>query len=97
MVENLKVNHSAIINGVVPEQVSYGRLSSICKGLIRRGDGMVYLPRVIEMLEELMRKNGNLSDDEMIDLIAGQLEIPNNKWVWLHDRAGDSCKDAGYV
>lgn len=90
LVENLKVNHSAIINGVVPEQVSYGRLSSICKGLIRRGDGMVYLPRVIEMLEELMRKNGNLSDDEMIDHIARQLEIPNNKWVWLHDRAGDS-------
>lgn len=90
LVENLKVNHSAIINGVVPEQVSYGRLSSICKGLLRRGDGMVYLPRVIEMLEELMRKNNNLSDDEMIDHIAAQLEIPNNKWVWLHDRAGDS-------
>lgn len=91
LVENLKVNHSAIINGVVPEQVSYGRLSSICKGLIRRGDGMVYLPRVIEVLEELIRKNANLSEDEMIDYIDSQLETPNNKWIWLHDKTGD-CK-----
>ena len=75
---------------MVPEQVSYGRLSSICKGLIRRGAGMVYLPRIIEMLEELIRKNANLSDDEMIDYIASQLETPNNKWIWLHDKTGDN-------
>lgn len=83
LVENLSLNHSAIMDGVVPELVSYGQLLAVCKGLLKRGDGMVYLPKIVEMLGDLNRRNPNLSDDEIIDSVARQLETPNNKWVWL--------------
>jgi len=86
MVDNLKINHSAIIDGIVPEKISYGQLLAVCKGLLQRGDGLVYLPRVVEMLGEMHRKNLAASDDEIVEIVAKQLETPNNKWVWLHDR-----------
>lgn len=85
MVENLRINHSAIINGIVPEKISYGQLLAVCKELLHRGDGMVYLPRIIEMIGEIQRKNLTSSNDEIVEIVAKQLESPNNKWVWLHE------------
>ena len=86
MVENLRINHSAIINGIVPEKISYGQLLVVCRELLGRGDGMVYLPRIIEMIGEIQRKNLTSSDDEIVEIVAKQLESPNNKWVWLHEQ-----------
>lgn len=85
MVENLRINHSAIINGIVPEKISYGQLLVVCRELLGRGDGMVYLPRIIEMIGEIQRKNLTSSDDEIVEIVAKQLESPNNKWVWLNE------------
>ena len=86
LVENLRIKHSAIIEGIIPEKVSYGQLLSVCRGLLKRGDGMVYFPRVVEILGEIQRKNLATSDDDAIEIIAKQLENSTNKWVWLHDR-----------
>ena len=46
---------------------------------------MVYLPRIIEMIGEIQRKNLTSSDDEIVEIVAKQLESLNNKWVWLHE------------
>ena len=97
LVENLSINHSAIMDGVVPELVSYGQLLAVCKGLLKRGDGMVYLPRIVEMLGDLNRMNSDLSDDEIIDYIAKHLETSNNIWVWLHDRNHPCTETKGIV
>lgn len=51
---------------------------------------MKYFSQVVEMLGELNRKNLTSSDDEITDMIAKQLERPNNMWAWLHERRQDS-------
>ena len=90
LVDNLRINHNAIIDGIIPEKVPYGQLLAVCKGLLGRGDGMNYFSQIVEILGELNRKNLTSSDDEITDMIAKQLERPNNMWIWLHERRQDS-------
>ena len=90
LVDNLRINHNAIIDGIIPEKVPYGQLLAVCKGLLVRGDGMKYFSQIVEILGELNRKNLTSSDDEITDMIAKQLERPNNMWIWLHERRQDS-------
>lgn len=42
LVDNLRINHNAIIDGIIPKKVPYGQLLAVCKGLLGRGDGMKY-------------------------------------------------------
>ena len=90
LVDNLRINHNAIIDEIIPEKVPYGQLLAVCKGLLGRGDGMNYFSQIVEILGELNRKNLTSSDDEITDMIAKQLERPNNMWIWLHERRQDS-------
>ena len=90
LVDNLRINHNAIIDGIIPEKVPYGQLLAVCKGLLGRGDGMKYFSQIVEILGELNRKNLTSSDDEITDMIAKQLERPDNMWIWLHERRQDS-------
>ena len=90
LVDNLRINHNAIVDGIIPEKVPYGQLLAVCKGLLGRGDGMQYFSQIVEILGELNRKNLTSSDDEITDMIAKQLERPNNMWIWLHERRQDS-------
>lgn len=90
LVDNLRINHNAIVDGIIPEKVPYGQLLAVCKGLLGRGDGMQYFSQIVEILGELNRKNFTSSDDEITDMIAKQLERPNNMWIWLHERRQDS-------
>ena len=86
MVDNMRINHSSIIDGIIPEKIPYGQILFVCKELLKRGDGMVYFPRILEILTELYRQGKIESDMGTVEEIAKLIETANNKWVWLHDK-----------
>ncbi len=74
MVNNLRINHSALIDGIIPEKISYGQILTVCKGMIVRGNSMIYFPRILEFMEEANRSKMNISDADMITFVAEKLE-----------------------
>lgn len=85
LTDNLRTNHSALINGIVPEKVPYGQILTVCRALLERGDTMKYFPKIIESLGESARIGTLTTDAEIIDYVANQIERQENKWVWLQN------------
>ncbi len=83
MVDNLKINYSALINNVVPEHISYIQLTNICKLFIRKGNSLIYLPKIIEILSDLQRDNIERNDMEVLDIMIQRIKCENNFRVYL--------------
>lgn len=88
--DNLKINHPALINNVVPEIISYVQLTSICKSFVRKEKSLIYLPKIIEILSDLQRDGVKRNDAEVLDIIIQRIENKNNFNTYLAKR--DSLK-----
>ncbi len=84
LTDNLRTNHSALIDGIVPEKVPYGQILTVCRALLKRGDTMKYFPKILEGLGEAARIGTFASDAEIVAYVADLIERNENKWVWLH-------------
>ena len=78
LVDNLKIKYPALIEGVVPEKISYGLLTETVKGFLNRGRSMIYLPRIIEIMENKLRENSLISVTELTDCVVREIGRPNN-------------------
>lgn len=88
LTDNLRINHSALIDGIVPERVTYSLLTSVCKSFVKRGNTLLYLPRIIELLEDLCRRGELGTDEKIAEYVSQQIMKKENLWIWLHDHAG---------
>lgn len=86
LVDNLKINYPALIEGVIPERISYGLLLEVVKGFLNRGNGMIYLPKIIEIMERLQREQAYTTTAEFVKAICGDLEREDNLYVFLAKR-----------
>lgn len=86
LTENLKINHPALIEGIIPEKISYSLLTSVCKGFLEKGNSLVYLPKVIELTENLLRNNEKITDKQFVEVISEQIECEDNFWVVVGKR-----------
>lgn len=86
MVDNLRKKYPAIIDGIVPQKISYAVLTEVARNIMNRGDGVVYLPKIIEYLESALRNNPEASVDELSRIVAERLECKDNLWVMLSER-----------
>lgn len=87
LVENLKIRYPGLIQGVVPERISYGLLLDVTRELIKRGDSPRYLPRIIEIMEHELREGASCGVKELAERVAEGLERSDNLDVFLHERA----------
>lgn len=85
LTDNLRINHSALIDGIVPDKVPYGQILAVCRVLLDRGDKMMYFPKILEGLGEVYRLGELKSDAEIVEYIAGLIERKENKWIWLNE------------
>lgn len=85
LTDNLRTSHSALIDGIVPEKVPYGQILTVCRALLKRGDTMKYLPKILEGLGEVYRVGALQTDAEIVAYIANLIERKDNKWVRFHD------------
>lgn len=83
LTDNLKMKHPALITGIVPEKISYGRLLDICKVFLNRGNSLMYLPKIIEEAERALREKPDSSTKELAEAVCSSIERPDNFWVQL--------------
>ena len=80
MADNLRRSYPALIEGVVPEKISYLMLTEIMREFLRRGNSMAYFPKVIEYSENILRRNPNLTIEKLTDEIIKKIQ-PNNEFI----------------
>ena len=86
LTDNLEQRSPALIKGIVPERISYGLLTEVMKGFLRRGNGMVYLEKVIEYLDNELRQNTQASVEQLVNVICEKIERKDNYWVVIKER-----------
>ena len=90
LVDNIKINHPALIEGIIPEKISYGLLTTICKRFVQRGNTLLYLPKIIEIIQNVLRTENNVSDDQILEYIINEIELEENIWVFLGKEIGNN-------
>jgi len=86
LVDNLKVRYPVLIESIVPERISYGLLADVVRKVLRRGDSIRYLPRMIEAVDLALRDQANLSVDELAERAAQAIERQDNFDVMMQKR-----------
>lgn len=79
LVDNLKIQYPALIDGVVPERISYGLLTDVARAVLRKGQSICFLPRMIEGVDSVLREaewcsRSGLTVDFMAQYICQELE-----------------------
>lgn len=87
LVENLKLRYPAMIQGVVPEKISYGLLLDVTRVFLKRGNSPRYLLRIIEIMERQLRESGSCSAEELAEQVGRKLEREDNLSVYLYMRS----------
>ena len=92
LVDHLKIGHSALIEGVVPERIPYCLLLEVMKKVLIRGNGAAYLPKIIEVMDCALYHEPGLSVDELVDRVVQEIEREDNFWVIMHKREEEKRK-----
>jgi len=83
MVDNLRTMYPALITSIVPEKISYGLLLDVCRKVLCRGNSMLYLSKIIEVMERELRENPGSSIEILAEAASKEIERPDNFWVQL--------------
>lgn len=83
LTDNLKLQYPALITGIVPEKIPYGRLLDICKVFLNRGNSLMYLQKIIEETERALREKPDSSTAELAEVVCEKIERVDNFWVML--------------
>lgn len=94
LVENLKIKYPALIEGVVPERIPYSLLTDVAKKVMRRGDSILFLPKMIEVMDCALWNTPALCVDELVKLIAQEIEREDNFYVVMHKRKAEKSSDS---
>ena len=86
LVDNLKEKYPALIEGIVPEKISYALLTAVTKNFMNRGNGIVYLPRILEFMQYHMVDNSNATVEELTGAVIEGIEVKENFWVYTASR-----------
>lgn len=86
LVDNLKIKYPILIEGVIPDKISYHLLTDVVKRILRRGASILYLPKIIEIMECVLEWQKNISDQELEDEILKEIKREDNFLSVLKNR-----------
>lgn len=86
MVDNLEERSPALIQGIIPERISYGLLTEVLKGFLKRGHSMIYLEKVIEYMDGELRKNPQADVAQLLEAACSNIERKDNYWTIIKER-----------
>lgn len=78
LTDNLRIKYPALVGETVPERISYGMLTDVMKRLMERGNSMIYLEKVIEILGNELEHSPKLSAKEMADKVSDKLNMEDD-------------------
>lgn len=74
LVDNLKIKYPILIEGVVPDKISYHLLTDMVKRVLRKGGSIAYLPKIIEVMNSVMEWQKDVSIKELEDEIMKEIK-----------------------
>lgn len=83
LTDNLRLRYPALIDGVVPERIPYHLLTRVAKIIVSHGDSILFLPKIIELMDCLLWENPRMSADELAGQIMQELERKDNLSIYL--------------
>lgn len=86
LVDNLKIKYPILIEGVIPDKISYHLLTDVVKRILRRGASILYLPKIIEIMECVLEWQKNISAQELEDEILKEIKREDNFLSVLKNR-----------
>lgn len=78
MVDNLRIKYPILIEGVVPDHISYNLLTDMVKRILRKGGSIIYLPKIIEVMDRALGWQKNVSAEELEDEIIREIKREDN-------------------
>lgn len=89
IVENLRIAYPVLIDGIVPEKISYGLLHNVMSGLWERGHNPVfYMIKTIEKMESCLRLKPDMTDEELTIAVAADIEREDNYFKYTETKNG---------
>lgn len=73
LTDNLKLSHPALIEGIIPEKISYGLLQEVYRHFLARGNSPKYLSKLIENLENDLYTNPEISAEQLVERVCRRL------------------------
>lgn len=90
--DNLRLGCPALMEGVVPERIPYSLLTETARLVLRCGDSMLYLPKMIEVMDCALREKPDASAQELAERIRKVIEREDNIDVILGKRREKSAE-----
>ena len=90
--DNLRLGCPALMEGVVPERIPYSLLTETARLVLRCGDSMLYLPKMIEVMDCALREKPDASAQELAERIKKVIEREDNMDVILGKRREKSAE-----
>lgn len=75
LVDNLKIKYPVLIEGVVPDKISYSLLTDMVRRILRKGISITYLPKIIEVMDCILEWQKNISVTELEDEIIKEINF----------------------
>ena len=70
MVDNLKIRYPVLIEGVIPDKISYHLLTELVRHILCRGISIIWLPKIIERLALTLEWQQTISMQELEEEIV---------------------------
>lgn len=86
LVDNLKIKYPVLIEGIVPEKISYSLLTDMAKRILRKGCSIAYLPKIIEIMDRLSECRRDISGREAEEEILCEIKREDNFTKLLEKR-----------
>lgn len=94
-VDFLRNKYPALLDGVVPEKIPYSLLAETVRQVLCHGNSIIYLPKMIEVMDCALRDDPHLSAQELADRIRKVIEREDNIDVILGKRRAELKAEAG--
>lgn len=86
LVENLRMKYPILIEGIVPDKISYHLLTDMVKRVMRKGGSIIYLPKIIEIMAHVLEWQENVSVQELEIEILTEIKREDNFSCVLENR-----------
>lgn len=80
LVDNLQIRYPVLVQETVPERISYGQLTELCKKFMERGNRILYLAKILEIADSSLRQNPDATVDELVELLEEKLDGGELPW-----------------
>lgn len=74
MLDNLKIRYPALIEGIVPEKISYSLLTETLRAVLAGGVSACYFPKIIELMQCALRHSPGADAEELAEYILRRIK-----------------------